>query len=230
MSVPCNILLPNQLSVGGRLISARTAHGFPSRFVRLLRASRETRLPARDAQSGNTVAPIRPARKARGTILTIRPLKAVERMHPARDEIIIATGVKLRDCGVQLWGWRSLGIFAGRPARSCGRPAGPPPSVAYRDPAQGRARDRERFRKRVGASRKRQCPSHSRAVPAAPLRERVLASMAAPRRKKWERWATAKTHSSGAGTAARGYRAIWPPRTWPDSAPGSMPGLTYAAR
>ena len=50
-------------------------------------------------------------RKARGTIL---PLKAVEAMRPARDEIIIATGVKLRSCGVQLWGWRSLGIFADR--------------------------------------------------------------------------------------------------------------------
>ena len=35
-------------------------------------------------------------------------------MRPARDEIIIATGVKLRDCGVQLWGWRSLEIFADR--------------------------------------------------------------------------------------------------------------------
>ena len=50
-------------------------------------------------------------RKARGTIL---PLRAVEKMRPARDEIIVATGVKLRDCGVQLWGWRSLGIFADR--------------------------------------------------------------------------------------------------------------------
>ena len=50
-------------------------------------------------------------RKARGTIL---PLKAVATVRPARDEIIIATGVKLRNCGVQLWGWRSLGIFADR--------------------------------------------------------------------------------------------------------------------
>ena len=53
-------------------------------------------------------------RRARGTIL---PLKAVETMRPARDEIIIATGVRLRDCGVQLWGWRSLGIFADRRQR-----------------------------------------------------------------------------------------------------------------
>ena len=53
-------------------------------------------------------------RKARGRIL---PLKAVEQLRPARDEIIIATGVKLRHCGVQLWGWRSLGIFAERRQR-----------------------------------------------------------------------------------------------------------------
>ena len=53
-------------------------------------------------------------RKARGTIV---PLKAVEKMRPARDEIIIATGVKLRDCGVQLWGWRSLGLFVDRRQR-----------------------------------------------------------------------------------------------------------------
>ena len=49
--------------------------------------------------------------KARATIV---PLRAVEKMRPARDEIIIATGVKLRDCGVQLWGWRSLGLFVDR--------------------------------------------------------------------------------------------------------------------
>ena len=50
-------------------------------------------------------------RKAR---LTIASLKAVEKMRPARDEIIIATGIKLRDSGVQLWGWRAMGIFADR--------------------------------------------------------------------------------------------------------------------
>ena len=50
-------------------------------------------------------------RKACGRIL---PLKAVEKLRPARDEIIIATGLKLRRSGCQLWGWRSLGIFADR--------------------------------------------------------------------------------------------------------------------
>ncbi len=50
-------------------------------------------------------------RKARSTLVS---LKAVEKMRPARDEIIIATGIKLRDSGVQLWGWRAMGIFADR--------------------------------------------------------------------------------------------------------------------
>ena len=50
-------------------------------------------------------------RKAR---LAIVSLKEVEKMRPARDEIIIATGIKLRNCGVQLWGWRAMGIFVER--------------------------------------------------------------------------------------------------------------------
>ncbi len=50
-------------------------------------------------------------RKALGRIL---PLKAVEKLRPARDEIIIATGVTLRNCGLQRWGWRSLGLFVER--------------------------------------------------------------------------------------------------------------------
>ena len=50
-------------------------------------------------------------RKALGRILS---LKAVKKLRPARDEIIIATGVKLRNCGCQYWGWRSLGLFVDR--------------------------------------------------------------------------------------------------------------------
>ena len=53
-------------------------------------------------------------RKACGRIL---PLKAVEKLRPARDEIIIATGIKLRRCGVQYWGHRALGIFVERRQR-----------------------------------------------------------------------------------------------------------------
>ena len=45
---------------------------------------------------------------------TIASLRQVEELRPARDEIIIATGIKLRNCGVQLWGWRSLSIFVER--------------------------------------------------------------------------------------------------------------------
>ena len=53
-------------------------------------------------------------RRARGAIV---PVKAVEKMRPARDEIIIATGVKRRGSGVQMWGWRALGIFTDRRQR-----------------------------------------------------------------------------------------------------------------
>ena len=48
---------------------------------------------------------------------TVASLKAAEKMRPARDEIIIATGIKLRGSGVQLWGWRAVGIFADRRQR-----------------------------------------------------------------------------------------------------------------
>ena len=53
-------------------------------------------------------------RKARPTIAS---LKAVEKMRPARDEIIIATGIERRGSGVQLWGWRAMGMFTDRRQR-----------------------------------------------------------------------------------------------------------------
>lgn len=53
-------------------------------------------------------------RRARGAIV---PAKAVEKLRPARDEIIIATGVKRRGSGVQYWGYRALGIFTDRRQR-----------------------------------------------------------------------------------------------------------------
>ena len=80
------------------------------------------------------VEPCRPPpRQKRGKIL---PAKAVEKMRAARDEIIIVTGVKLRDRGVHLWDWRSLAIFADRPqkgwpAHSCGHPAGRTSTVRF---------------------------------------------------------------------------------------------------
>ena len=50
-------------------------------------------------------------RKPRPAIASLREVK---QMRPARDEIIIETGIKLRNCGVQLWGWRAMGIFVER--------------------------------------------------------------------------------------------------------------------
>ena len=44
-------------------------------------------------------------RRARGTIV---PLKEVEKLRPARDEIIIATGVKRLGSGVQIWGCNAI--------------------------------------------------------------------------------------------------------------------------
>ena len=41
-------------------------------------------------------------------------LEEVEKLRPARDEIIVATGVKLRDCGCQYWGWLAVGLFVER--------------------------------------------------------------------------------------------------------------------
>lgn len=40
--------------------------------------------------------------------------KAVERMRPARDEIIVATGLRLRHCSVQYWGAWAMGILVER--------------------------------------------------------------------------------------------------------------------
>ena len=45
---------------------------------------------------------------------TVASLKTVEKMRPAQDEIIVATGIRQRNCGVQLWGWRAMGIFVER--------------------------------------------------------------------------------------------------------------------
>lgn len=54
------------------------------------------------------------SRKARRSVVTA---KAVEKMRPARDQIIIATGVTRRSSQVQYWGWLALGIFADRRQR-----------------------------------------------------------------------------------------------------------------
>ena len=38
--------------------------------------------------------------------------KAVREMRPARDEIIVCTGLRTRDSGVQYWGVYSIGLFS----------------------------------------------------------------------------------------------------------------------
>ena len=48
---------------------------------------------------------------------TIASLAAVKKLRPERDQIIVCTGVTLKDSGMQIWGWRSTGIFAARTAR-----------------------------------------------------------------------------------------------------------------
>ena len=37
--------------------------------------------------------------------------KTVREMRPARDEIIVCTGLRTRDSGVQYWGVYSIGLF-----------------------------------------------------------------------------------------------------------------------
>ena len=122
-------------------------------------------------------APVQGLADARGTIV---PLKAVEKMRPARDEIIIATGVKRRGaaracrCGAGApWGYSPIAarradrrILVDVPSayrrRGVPRPDTTPDMeqpMAYRDLETGRARDRERFRKRTAEHRaKGLCP------------------------------------------------------------------------
>ena len=52
--------------------------------------------------------------KAPGTVLS---RQTVRKMQPARDEIIVATGINLRNSGVQLWGDLATGLFAERRQR-----------------------------------------------------------------------------------------------------------------
>ena len=58
--------------------------------------------PAVEAKTGG-------GRKAKRATAT---RKAVREMRPARDEIIVCTGLKLRTSGVQYWGAWATGFFA----------------------------------------------------------------------------------------------------------------------
>ena len=48
---------------------------------------------------------------------TIASASAVRKMRPERDEIIVCTGLSVKDSGMQIWGWRATGLFAARYAR-----------------------------------------------------------------------------------------------------------------
>ncbi len=48
---------------------------------------------------------------------TIASLAAVKKMRPERDQIIVCTGVTLKDSGMQVWGIAATGIFVARTAR-----------------------------------------------------------------------------------------------------------------
>ena len=52
----------------------------------------------------------------RGKRRTVVSLKAVEKMRPARDEIIVATGIS-RSGGIQWWGSWATGLFVDRRQR-----------------------------------------------------------------------------------------------------------------
>ena len=54
--------------------------------------------------------PAQGRRKAKGEIASLR---AVQRMRPARNEIIVCTGMRLKG-GVQYWGDLATGLFAER--------------------------------------------------------------------------------------------------------------------
>ena len=41
----------------------------------------------------------------------VMSLRSVQRLRPERDEIIVCTGVNLKDSGVQMWGAAATGLF-----------------------------------------------------------------------------------------------------------------------
>ena len=57
-----------------------------------------------------------PAKKGRRAKRVTAALKTVRAMRPARNEIIVCTGLRLRG-GVQYWGWCAIGIGVDRKQR-----------------------------------------------------------------------------------------------------------------
>ena len=71
------------------------------------------------ARSDGEIVPVVAAgtgNRRRGKRHEVVPLKAVERMRPARDEIIVATGMS-RSGGIQWWGSWATGLFVQRRQR-----------------------------------------------------------------------------------------------------------------
>ena len=48
----------------------------------------------------------------RGTRHATASRRAVRKMRPARDEIIVCTGIRLKTSGIQYWGGQATGLFA----------------------------------------------------------------------------------------------------------------------
>ena len=56
-----------------------------------------------------------PAKKGRRKAKrTTASLKAVKETRPARNEIIVCTGLRIKGSGIQYWGSLSTGLFADR--------------------------------------------------------------------------------------------------------------------
>ena len=51
------------------------------------------------------------AKRGRKQPRKVMSLRSVQRLRPERDEIIVCTGVNLKDSGVQMWGSRATGLF-----------------------------------------------------------------------------------------------------------------------
>ena len=149
-------------------------------------------------------------------------LKAVKELRPACTEIIICTGLKTRG-GMQVWGSVALGMFCDRRQRGVTalsldvRPALQRPGVrrpdidckrrapmAYRDPAVGRAADRERFRKRTAARRAAGLCPRCGEVP--PESDRRLCAGCADRRNKASRARDARLRAAGKPASRSGPR------------------------
>ena len=56
-------------------------------------------------------------RSRRGARRETASQRAVRQMRPARDEIIVCTGLKLKTSGVQIWGDCATGLFTERRQR-----------------------------------------------------------------------------------------------------------------